>query len=226
MNQSSKRLHNLHNLFVPHLKVLWKLKLRIGCYSCCWFLKHFSTSWKGLRRVGGGGGGGIGELIDHPQKKLKMHAQDTFFLQQEAWQSFFLLFENKNNNNNVLIWSDLMGTSPPPPPPPPPPPAMITHRQSNGFFFWTLISVRLNSMMCRFVWGNCPTSKSFQGIQLLNRHTNWNLGKTKKTDRQKSFKNKRQSLAMQQISGGRRKAMALFFIMGDSPVEIEVEKDL
>jgi hypothetical protein len=31
---------------------------------------------------------------------------------------------------------------------------------------------------------------------------------------------------MQQISGGRRKAMALFFIMEDSPVEIEVEKDL
>ncbi len=106
-DQSSKRLHNLHNLVVPpHLKVLWKLKLRIGCYSC-WFLKHFSTSWKGLRRVGGGGGGGRGEVIDHPQKKLKMHAQDRFSLQQEAWQSFFLLFEN-NNNNNVLIWSDLI----------------------------------------------------------------------------------------------------------------------
>jgi len=167
-------LHNLHNLVVPHLKVLWKLKLRIGCSSWCWFLKDFSTSWKGLRRVGGGGGGGRGELIDHPQKKLKMHAQDRFFLQQEAWQSFFLLFED-DNNINVLIWSDLMGAAPPPP-------AMITHRQSNGFFFWTLISIRLNSTMCRFVWSNCPTSKSFQGIQLLNRHTNWNLGKTKKTD--------------------------------------------
>lgn len=104
-----------------------------------------------------------------------MHAQDRFFLQQEAWQSFFLLFEN-DNNINVLIWSDLMGAAPPPPP------AMITQRQSNGFFFWTLISIRLNSTMCRFVWSNCPTSKSFQGIQLLNRHTNWNLGKTKKTD--------------------------------------------